>query len=104
MCVFEVGVFDVWWLMSYGGGLFVFVKDVLKGCCGGMYGGGCYLFDMIKGVDFGLDFVVGIFVFDFNFVYNLSCVYDLVWVCLLVFVGNMVVVDILVGELYFGSY
>lgn len=70
--------------MLYGGGFFIFVWDVLVGCFGGMYGGGCYLIDMIKGVDFGFDLVCGIIVFDFNFVYNFLCVYDLVWVCLFV--------------------
>ncbi|HEY0260566.1 MAG TPA: DUF1684 domain-containing protein, partial [Lacisediminihabitans sp.] len=46
-----VGTLDVWGLGSYGGGIFVPVKDALAGQPGGTYGGGRYLIDTIKGAD-----------------------------------------------------
>ncbi len=49
----DAGSLDVWRLTSYGGGIFVPVKDALKGMRGGTYGGGRYLLDTIKGADLG---------------------------------------------------
>ena len=46
-----LGSLDVWWLDSYGGGVFVPVKDALAGR--GNYGGGRYLTDTVKGADLG---------------------------------------------------
>ena len=72
-----VGTLDVWRLTSYGGGIFVPVKDALAGKHGGTYGGGRYLLDTIKGADLGrgsADLVL-----DFNFAYNPSCAYDPAW-------------------------
>ena len=46
-----LGSLDVWWLDSYGGGVFVPVKDALAGR--GTYGGGRYLVDTVKGADLG---------------------------------------------------
>src|SRR5476649_262199 len=48
-----VGPLDVWKLGSYGGGLFVPIKDALHGKHGGTYGGGRYLIDTIKGAFLG---------------------------------------------------
>src|SRR3982074_780233 len=42
-----VGTLDVWWLATYGGGLFVPIKDALAGK--ETYGGGRYLIDTAKG-------------------------------------------------------
>ena len=50
-----VGSLDVWRLASYGGGLFVPVKDASAGKPGGTYGGGRYLVDTVKGADLGSD-------------------------------------------------
>src|SRR2546429_66041 len=46
-----VGSLDVWWLASYGGGLFVPVKDALAGT--ETYGGGRYLIHTAQGADPG---------------------------------------------------
>ena len=99
-----VGTLDVWRLTSYGGGLFVPVKDALKGRHGGTYGGGRYLLDTIKGADLGSDPTANTLVLDFNFAYNPSCAYDPAWACPLAPRTNTVEVEIPVGELYFGNY
>ncbi len=91
-----VGSLDVWRLASYGGGLFLPVKDVAAGRPGGTYGGGRYLLDTVKGADLGSN--DGRLVLDFNFAYNPSCAYDPAWVCPLAQPGNVVGVEIPVGE------
>jgi uncharacterized protein (DUF1684 family) len=100
----EVGSLDVWRLTSYGGGLFVPIKDGLHGKPGGTYGGGRYLLDTIKGADLGMNPAANTLVIDFNFAYNPSCAYDPAWACPLAPAGNTVAVDIPVGERYTGSY
>ncbi|NQX36090.1 DUF1684 domain-containing protein [Herbiconiux sp. VKM Ac-2851] len=102
-----VGELDVWRLTSYGGGLFVPVKDALAGRPGGTYGGGRYLIDTIKGASLnsalapGADQADGARpVLDFNFAYNPSCAYDPAWACPLAQPGNRVAVPIGVGESY----
>lgn len=97
-----VGKLDVWQLASYGGGIFIPVKDALSQQQGGTYGGGRYLVDTIKGADLGS--TPDSIVLDFNFAYNPSCAYDPEWACPLAQAGNTVVVDIPVGERYSGSY
>ncbi|MDQ6949950.1 MAG: DUF1684 domain-containing protein, partial [Actinomycetota bacterium] len=62
------GNLDVWWLSSYGGGVFVPVKDALAGRS--TYGGGRYLIDTVKGADLGGDSHKGTLVVDLNFAYN----------------------------------
>jgi uncharacterized protein (DUF1684 family) len=91
-----VGSLDVWRLASYGGGLFVPVKDGSAGKGGGTYGAGRYLVDTVKGADLG--FRAGALVLDFNFAYNPSCAYDPAWACPLAQPGNTVSADIPVGE------
>lgn len=95
-----VGSLDVWRLMSYGGGLFIPVRDGLAGKPGGTYGGGRYLIDTIKGADLGEDAERGTLVLDFNFAYNPSCAYDPAWACPLAPPGNVLSVPVPVGELY----
>ncbi len=90
-----VGSLDVWWLASYGGGLFLPVKDASAGRPGGTYGGGRYLLDTVKGADLGGD---GALVVDLNFAYNPSCAYDPAWSCPLAQPGNVVGSEIPVGE------
>ncbi|GAB4085628.1 DUF1684 domain-containing protein [Myceligenerans cantabricum] len=92
-----VGSLDVWRLASYGGGLFVPVKDALAGRPGGTYGGGRYLVDTIKGawLGGGGDHMV----LDLNFAYNPSCAYDPAWACPLAQAGNTLAVPVPVGEL-----
>lgn len=98
------GTLDVWKLASYGGGLFVPVKDALAGKRGGTYGGGRYLIDSIKGADLGMSADDGeaTLVLDFNFAYNPSCAYDPAWACPLAQAGNTLPVEMPVGERYPG--
>jgi uncharacterized protein (DUF1684 family) len=90
------GPLDVWRLASYGGGLFLPVKDASAGADGGTYGGGRYLVDTVKGADLGAG--DGTLVLDFNFAYNPSCAYDPAWACPLAQPGNTLDVEIPVGE------
>ena len=98
-----VGPLDVWRLASYGGGIFVPVRDALAGAPGGTYGGGRYLLDTVKGADLGAGTAPGSLVLDFNFAYNPSCAYDPAWACPLAQPGNVVAVEIPVGERYAGG-
>ncbi|GGM42233.1 hypothetical protein GCM10010102_42140 [Promicromonospora citrea] len=97
-----LGTLDVWRLASYGGGLFVPVKDALAGTPGGTYGGGRYLLDTIKGSWLGNvgsgDDGVGDLVLDLNFAYNPSCAYDPAWTCPLAQDGNTLDQEVPVGE------
>ena len=90
------GALDVWWLGSYGGGVFVPVKDASAGS--GTYGGGRYLLDTVKGADLGGDAPAGRLVLDLNFAYNPSCAYDPAWACPLAPPGNVLDVEVPVGE------
>ena len=90
------GVLDVWWLGSYGGGVFVPLKDASAGRR--TYGGGRYLLDTVKGADLGGDAASGRLVLDLNFAYNPSCAYDPAWACPLAPPGNVLDVEVPVGE------
>jgi uncharacterized protein (DUF1684 family) len=90
-----LGGLDVWWLASYGGGLFVPVKDALAGTL--TYGGGRYLIDTVKGADLGG--TGGRLVVDLNFAYNPSCAYDPAWACPLAPPGNVLPAPVPAGEL-----
>ena len=96
-----LGSLDVWWLGSYGGGVFLPVKDALAGR--ETYGGGRYLLDTVKGADLGGDVRDGVLVVDLNFAYNPSCAYDPAWVCPLAPAGNTLAVPTRAGELYTAS-
>lgn len=95
------GTLDVWWLGSYGGGLFVPVKDASAGRPGGTYGGGRYLLDTGKGADLGR--AGDRLVLDLNFAYNPSCAYDPEWACPLAPPGNVLATEVPVGERAFPS-
>ena len=99
----DTGALDIWRLTTYGGGLFIPVRDALAGRPGGTYGGGRYLIDTIKGADLGSDAERGTIVLDFNFAYNPSCAYDPAWACPLAQPGNVLPVAVPVGELYAGG-
>jgi uncharacterized protein (DUF1684 family) len=91
-----IGDLDVWWLASYGGGIFVPVKDTRADAA--TYPGGRYVIDTAKGADLGgRD---GHLVIDLNFAYNPSCAYDPAWACPLAQAGNTVPVAVDAGELY----
>ncbi|MFI5062459.1 MAG: DUF1684 domain-containing protein [Streptosporangiales bacterium] len=89
------GDLDVWWLASYGGGVFVPVKDGTAGAA--TYGGGRYLIDTAKGADLGGG--DGRLILDFNFAYNPSCAYDPAWACPLAPRSNTLERPLLAGEL-----
>jgi uncharacterized protein (DUF1684 family) len=91
----ELGDLDVWWLASYGGGVFLPVKDATARR--ETYGGGRYLLDTVKGADLGGS--DGRLVVDLNFAYNPSCAYDPAWACPLAPPGNVLVHPIRAGEL-----
>ena len=89
---------DVWRLTSYGGGLFVPLRDGSGGQ--GTYGGGRYLIDTVKGANLGGSPDRGMLVIDLNFAYNPSCAYDAAWACPLAPPGNTTTAVITVGEQY----
>lgn len=91
---------DVWRLTSYGGGLFVPLRD---GSCGSSaYGGGRYVLDTVKGADLGSQ--QGRLVVDLNFAYNPSCAYDPAWACPLAPPGDTTDVVVPVGEQHTGPW
>lgn len=90
----ELGRLDVWWLDSYGGGVFVPIRDGSAGTT--TYGGGRYLLDAVKGADLGgTDREL---VLDLNFAYHPSCAYDPRWSCPLAPEGNRLSEPALAGE------
>lgn len=90
-----VGDLDVWWLASYGGGIFVPIRDTRTD--GATYPGGRYIIDTVKGADLGGE--DGFLVVDLNFAYNPSCAYDPAWACPLAPPGNTVPLPVNAGEL-----
>jgi len=94
----DVGDLDVWRFASYGGGVFLPLRDAGCGRPGGGYGGGRYLLDTVKGADLGGS--DGHLVVDLNFAYPPSCAYDPAWACPLAPDGNTVDVAIPVGEVH----
>jgi hypothetical protein len=89
-----LGTLDVWWLGSYGGGVFVPVRDAAPDT----YGGGRYVVDTVKGADLGGDVRAGRLVVDLNFAYNPSCAYSPAWTCPLPPPGNVLDVALPGGE------
>ncbi len=96
-----LGSLDVWELGSYGGGLFVPLRDGTAGRT--TYGGGRYLVDTVKGADPGgeVDPATGhgTLVVDLNLAYAPSCAYDPAWACPLAPPGNVLAADVVAGEL-----
>ena len=90
----ELGTIDAWWLGSYGGGVFLPLRDGSAGQ--GTYGGGRYLLDTVKGADLGGD--GGRLVVDLNFAYHPSCTYDPRWSCPLAPEGNRIPAPVTAGE------
>jgi uncharacterized protein (DUF1684 family) len=85
---------EVYWLASYGGGLFVPVADATSGA--DTYGAGRYLLDTVKGADLGTR--DGRLVLDFNLAYNPSCSYDPRWTCPLAPAPNRLAIPVRLGE------
>ena len=86
----------LYWLESYGGGIFLPFRDATSGS--ETYGAGRYLLDTVKGADLGER--DGRLVLDFNFAYNPSCAYDPHWACPLAPPENRLAVTIRGGERY----
>jgi len=82
---------DLYWLETYGGGVFVPFQDATCGV--ESYGGGRYVLDTVKGSDLG-----GELTLDFNFSYNPSCAWDSRWACPLTPQANRLEVRIEAGE------
>jgi uncharacterized protein (DUF1684 family) len=85
----------VYWLTSYGGGLFLPFRDATAGR--ETYGAGRYLLDTVKGADLGAN-GGGRLVVDFNYAYNPSCSYDPAWSCPLAPPENRLEIAIEAGE------
>lgn len=85
---------DLYWLVGYGGGLFLPLRDATSGQ--ETYGAGRYVLDTIKGADLGMSDER--LVIDFNFAYNPSCAYDPRWVCPLAPPPNRLEVAVRAGE------
>jgi uncharacterized protein len=85
---------DLYWLQSYGGGLFVPFADLTSGA--ETYGAGRYVLDTIKGADLGQQ--DGRLVLDFNFSYQPSCAYDPRWSCPLAPPANRLALPVRAGE------
>jgi uncharacterized protein (DUF1684 family) len=85
---------ELYWLDSYGGGLFLPFRDTTSGAM--TYGAGRYLLDTVKGADLGT--AEGGLILDFNFSYNPSCAYDPQWVCPLAPPPNRLKIAIEAGE------
>ncbi len=95
-------VLDVWRLASYGGGIFLPVRDATAGR--ESYGGGRYVLDTVKGADLGSGTAPHSVVVDLNFAYNPSCAYDPHWACPLPPLGNTTAVPLPVGERHRGPW
>ncbi|WP_084103575.1 DUF1684 domain-containing protein [Demequina sp. NBRC 110056] len=90
----ELGGLDVWWLDSYGGGVFLPLRDASPTS----YGGGRYVLDTVKGADLGG--ARDALVVDLNFAYQPSCAYSSDWVCPLPGPGNTLTAAVEAGERY----
>jgi uncharacterized protein len=90
----ELGRLDVWWLDSYGGGIFLPFRDGTAGSS--TYGAGRYLLDTVKGADLGG--AGDRLVLDLNFAYHPSCTYDPRWSCPLAPEGNRIAAPVAAGE------
>jgi uncharacterized protein (DUF1684 family) len=97
----DLGSLDVWWLGTYGGGVFVPLRDSTSGRS--TYGGGRYVLDTVKGADLGST-GSDTLTLDLNFAYNPSCAYDPAWACPLAPPGNRLAADVGVGELHVGPW
>jgi uncharacterized protein (DUF1684 family) len=88
------GRLSLFWIMGYGGGVFLPFGDATNRDT--TYGAGRYLYDTIKGADLGAGLTE--MVLDFNYAYNPSCAYNPRWVCPLAPRENVLPFPIPVGE------
>ena len=92
------GGLTLFWIVAYGGGLFLPFRDATSGST--TYGGGRYLTDTVKGT-----FGRGVTLLgpdrvrlDFDYAYNPSCAYDSRWACPLPPVENWLDQPVEAGE------
>ncbi|RMF77083.1 MAG: DUF1684 domain-containing protein [Chloroflexi bacterium] len=71
------GTLQLYWILGYGGGIFLPFGDATNG--ESTYSAGRYLYDTIKGADLGV--TEDGLVLDFNYAYHPSCAYHYRWVC-----------------------
>ncbi len=90
----SIHALDVFWLDSYGGGMFIPFRDLTNG--GTTYGGGRYLIDTVKGADLGRT-ATGL-VLDFNYAFHPSCVHSPRWSCPLASAANSLDLEVTAGE------
>jgi uncharacterized protein len=91
---------SLFWLLGYGGGVFLPFRDVTNGDT--TYGGGRYVLDTIKHADLGQ--VGDRLIIDFNYAYNPSCAYNSRWVCPLAPLENRLPIAIPAGEQTFTQH
>ena len=91
---------SLFWILGYGGGLFLPFRDKTNGK--ETYGGGRYLLDTIKHADLGQ--IGDNLILDFNYAYNPSCAYNDQWHCPLAPPENRLSIAVPVGEKAFGSH
>ena len=84
----------LYWLDSYGGGIFLPFRDGTSGK--ETYGGGRYLLDTAKGADLGHE--GDLILLDFNYAYHPSCVHSDRWSCPLAPPENHLDLRITAGE------
>jgi uncharacterized protein len=94
------GDLTLFWILAYGGGLFLPFRDATAGQ--ETYGAGRYLTDTVKGT-FGRGLVVesGRVTLDFNYAYNPSCAYNARWACPLAPPENRLDAPVRAGERVF---
>lgn len=85
---------SVFWLDSYGGGVFVPIRDGTNGDT--TYGGGRYVLDTAKAADLGGR--GGHLTIDLNFAFHPSCVHDPRWSCPLAPLDERLEVAVVGGE------
>ncbi len=89
------GELTFYWLLGYGGGVFLPFADATSGR--ETYGAGRYLLDTIKSADLGTA-ADGRVLLDFNFAYNPSCAYSPRYVCPLAPAANRLPAPVRAGE------
>ena len=93
------GRLSLFWIMGYGGGVFLPFGDATNKDT--TYGAGRYLYDTIKGADLGSNVTMGEIVLDFNYAYHPSCAYHYRWICPLAQRENKLEIAIPAGEKLF---
>lgn len=91
------GTLTLFWIMGYGGGVFLPFGDATNRHT--TYGAGRYLYDTIKGADLGTGLTE--IVLDFNYAYNPSCSYNPRWVCPLAPPENRLAFPVPAGEMLY---